>query len=461
MSCPLPDERERSDRVLNGKLQLLYRSTVAILTNAAIGCVVVYLLRDTFPSTVLGGWLAAVLAVCTGRLLLQHKFHRAPEKRRCTPCAAKHFAIGAFIAGLLWGALCLGLPLWGDHNDFIVMAVVAAGMTAGALATISIYFPAYFLYTGAFGIPLTAVSLFNSDRDIAGMGAMMIVYFAAVSVTAKHTNSFVNNTVKLKVDNEILADSLLQTEKERDQARVEKWSTMAQLSHELRTPLNAVIGFSDLMQREFLGPLGNNYKEYAGDIYASGKHLLKLTEELLEMSRGESGELELHEDTVDPAGVIQELVRLMAPEAEKTGLSLATEFATPLPNLHADHTKLRQMLFNLLENAIKFTPEGGHVWVSAAPASNGGVMLKVRDDGIGMSQEDIPTALGPFGRLATALHHTAEGAGLGLPIAKRLAELHGASLTIVSASKQGTTCTIQFPAARSVPVELDRPAVAA
>ena len=444
-----PDGRMRSERILTEKLELLYRNSTPIIVNFVIACVVAWLLADVFPARILVGWLAAMFSVCTARLVLQWQFHRTPADARCTPCAARRFSIGTFVTGLLWGSLCLGLPVWGDDMDFILIAVTAAGMTAGAVSTIAVHYPAYVGYTLSFAIPLITVSLLSSNVDIAGAGAMMTIYYAAISLAAWRTNRFVVTTVELRVDNQILKGSLEQTRGERDAARTDKWSTLAQLSHELRTPLNAILGFSEAMYDEIFGSLGHSrYKEYAEHVLTSGRDLLMLAEELLLLSQGEAGTLVLKEGCIDVAAMIRGLVDLKASTAGKAGLELQAYISPGLPMLKGDIAKVRLMLLNLIDNAIKFTPHGGEVSVTAT-MKDGRLVLTVRDTGIGMTTEQIPLALQPFGRAATPLSDNTAGAGLGLPICRRLAELHGATLDIGSAPGEGTRCTLAFPSART------------
>jgi signal transduction histidine kinase len=450
MPDPSATGRTRSERILTEKLELLYRTSTAVLTNFVISCVVAWLISDVYPHWVLGIWLAAVAGVCGARLLLQWHFHRTTAEKRCSTCAAQRYTLGALASGLLWGAICLGLPVWGDTMDYIILAVTAAGMSAGAVSTIAVYYPAYLCYSLSFAVPLTSVTIIHHDIDIAGAGAMMVIYYAAISLTAWRTNRFIAATAELSVDNQILKSSLNTARGERDAARIEKWSTLAQLSHELRTPLNAILGFSETMHGEIFGKLGHpRYKEYAEHILTSGRDLLTLTEELLLLSQGESGTLSLKESEVDVGQIVHALIDLKAAIAGRAGVELQAYVAADLPLLKADAAKLRQMLLNLIDNAIKFTPSGGEASVTAA-VRDGAITLRVNDSGIGMSAEQVFVALEPFGRIGNALNNNTAGAGLGLPICKRLAELHGATLAIETAPGKGTSCTITFPAVRTI-----------
>jgi signal transduction histidine kinase len=450
MDDPLVDGMTRSDRILTEKLELLYRNKIAILTNLVIAGVVASLLSDAYPHPVLAAWLGAVALVCVARLWLERSFVRTPIEQRCTRCAAWRFAVGALAAGSLWGILCLGLPVWGDESNFAVLAVTAAGMTAGAVSTIAVYYPAYLGFSFGFAVPLTGVTIIHPNLNIAGVGAMMVVYYLAVSITAWRTNRFITSTVELRVDNQMLTTSRDLARHERDAARVDKWSTLGQLSHELRTPLNAILGFSEAMHGEIFGSLGHSrYKEYAEHVLSSGRDLLTLAEELLLISQGEAGTLNLKECDLDVGATLRDLVDQKAATAGKGGLELQAYIALDLPRLKADPAKFRLMLLNLIDNAIKFTRPGGDVSVNAA-VTGGSIVLKVSDTGIGMSAEQIPRALEPFGRGGDTLNNNISGAGLGLPICKRLAELHGASLAITSELDRGTTCTLIFPPARTV-----------
>lgn len=447
-----PNADLRSDRILAGKLHLLYRGTPVIAANLGVAFILAWLLRDRYPVDFLAGWLAATALVCAGRVVLQRWFLNSSQLNRCNICWAGRFAAGAFLQGLVWGVIFLALPLWGARHDYVLMTVVGTGMAAGALATMSAYLPAYILYTSAFIVPLSAVSLLGSDRYMQGTGLLLIIYLGVLLVTAWRSNTFINRTIELKVDNELLQSSLAAAEIERDLARDEKWSSLAQLSHELRTPLNAILGFSEAMQQEFFGPLGNpRYKDYAGHLLSSGRHLLAISDELLQISQGESGQLQLEESDVDLGALLRDTVAVTSAEAQNASLTLVQEIPGALPKLRGDATKLRQMVLNLLDNAIKFTAPGGRVRLRAWSSAAGSVVIAVEDNGIGMESGDIPRAMMPFGRLATPLTLNAAGAGLGLPICKRLAELHGAELSIVSSPGNGTTCTLAFPLARTLP----------
>ena len=221
---------------------------------------------------------------------------------------------------------------------------------------------------------------------------------------------------------------------------------LANMSHELRTPLNAIIGFSEMMNGEILGPIGlPAYKDYAGHIHESGVHLHRLVEEMLDLAKVDAGKLEINRVPTEPGALLAESLTMLAPAAGTAGVdvTVAGDLAA-WPAIEGDPVKLKQVFVNLLGNAIKFTPAGGRVDVSAA-ARPEALEVRIRDTGIGMRAEDIPLVILPFYRVTSALDATYQGAGLGLPFAKSIIELHGGALAIESAPGAGTTVTVTLP----------------
>jgi two-component system, cell cycle sensor histidine kinase PleC len=224
---------------------------------------------------------------------------------------------------------------------------------------------------------------------------------------------------------------------------------LAMMSHELRTPLNAIIGFSDLMQNQSLGLLQPaKYREYAQDIHVSGQNLLAVINDVLDMAKIEGGKMVLFEEAIDLGEQISAATRFVAERARQSQIALVREIASGLPPLLADQRSVRHILLNLLANAVKFTPGGGRVTVRAGRTADRGLELAVADTGIGMSPEHIEIALTPFGQVANEYTRRHDGTGLGLPLVKSLAELHGAALRIDSALGTGTTVRIAFPPQR-------------
>ncbi len=230
-----------------------------------------------------------------------------------------------------------------------------------------------------------------------------------------------------------------------------KTEFLANMSHELRTPLNAVIGFSDLMMSEMLGPVGNpTYRDYLTDINSSGKHLLEIINDILDISRIEAGEDPLDEQEFDIGSVIQACVRMVRPRAAKLDHVISVDLPETLPALYGDERAVKQVLLNLLSNAVKFTPEGGDISVKAEPSLDGSLIVKVADTGVGIAKEDIPKALEYFGQVDSSLARKFEGTGLGLSLALKLVEWHGGTMLLDSAVDVGTTVIIRFPPERVI-----------
>ncbi|MCM0020727.1 MAG: ATP-binding protein [Tagaea sp.] len=234
-------------------------------------------------------------------------------------------------------------------------------------------------------------------------------------------------------------------EEARGAARM-KSKFLANVSHELRTPLNAIIGFSEMMAGATLGPIPPRYREYAGDILASGRQLLDLINDLLDMAKIEAGEMRADPCEIDVETALYSAQRQMRDLAARAGVTLSVDSTGVPPIVVADPRHFRQMLLNLLSNAIKFTGQGGDVALFAATDPSGAAVVGVRDTGIGMDAAGVELALRPFGQVANALTRAHDGTGLGLPIVKALAELNGAEFRIDSAPGKGTRATLRFPA---------------
>jgi two-component system cell cycle sensor histidine kinase PleC len=224
------------------------------------------------------------------------------------------------------------------------------------------------------------------------------------------------------------------------------------MSHELRTPLNAIMGFSEVMKLEVMGPLPNaTYREYANNIFESGRHLLHLINEILDLSRIEAGRYELHEEPVRLVDVAEDCHRLLKLKAQSKGLDLVENYAEDLPALWADQRALRQIILNLMSNALKFTPKGGRIVVTVDAAADGSQRISVMDTGPGIPAEEIPKVLQAFGQGSLA-HETAEGGtGLGLPIVQSLIELHGGTFELKSELRKGTEAIVRLPRRRAMP----------
>jgi len=236
-----------------------------------------------------------------------------------------------------------------------------------------------------------------------------------------------------------------------------KSAFLAAMSHELRTPLNAIIGFSDLIDMQPYGPLGDRrYAEYVRDIGSSGRHLLGIVNDILDLARIEAGREALTEETIDLEELLESVMRTMQIHAERGQVDLRLRIPRALPRLHCDARRVRQILFNLVSNAVKFTPHGGLVTVAARVV--GDLEIEVRDTGIGIAPQEIPALFEPFNRIVNHLTRGAEGAGLGLALTQRFVQMHGGTISVSSAPGTGTVVTVRVPAERLIEhVEADAP----
>ncbi len=223
---------------------------------------------------------------------------------------------------------------------------------------------------------------------------------------------------------------------------------LANMSHELRTPLNAIIGFSGMMSDRMFGPINEKYAEYAAVIGDSGRHLLAIINDILDLARDEANRLIVAEEEVEISRVVDLSSRIVQELAVKAEVDFVSETEDFLPTVRGDTAKLTQILVNLLSNAIKFTPAGGRVRLTIGLQPEGGMIFQVADTGIGMTAEQIPIALSPFGQVDSGLNRKYDGVGLGLPLTKRLIELHDGTIKITSAPGRGTTVDFHLPQER-------------
>ena len=236
-----------------------------------------------------------------------------------------------------------------------------------------------------------------------------------------------------------------------EEANQAKSIFLATMSHELRTPLNSIIGFSDTLKTQLFGPLGSDkYREYAKDINASGLHLLEVISDILDISKIEAGEVAASDGEVDLPDLVESAIKMLRERAEKNGITLSRVFPKVCPGLRADSRHIKQIVLNLVSNAVKFTPAGGKIRLEVLVGDDRGLRLVVEDTGIGIEAGNIEKALAPFGQVGDIYSRTFEGTGLGLPLAKSLAELHGGSLSLESQPGKGTTVTVRFPPERTV-----------
>src|SRR6266567_2928671 len=257
--------------------------------------------------------------------------------------------------------------------------------------------------------------------------------------------------VALQLEREAAYESLRLAKEAAEAANSAKSGFLAMVSHELRTPLNAIIGFSEMMQRELLGPIDNaKYQTYVEDIHASGMHLLGIINDILDLSKAEAGKFELHEEVFDLRDTIGAVRQLIGTRIGDGGLTASVELQAGLPRLRADERKTKQVLLNLLSNAVKFTQPGGHVEITGRFEPETGMIVTVSDTGIGIAPGDLARVFEPFEQVDNPFIRSRQGTGLGLPLVKAIIERHGGTIAVHSEVGVGTQVSVTFPPRRAV-----------
>jgi signal transduction histidine kinase len=341
----------------------------------------------------------------------------------------------------LYGALLFTLAICGMH--FTAMAAVTYWPDSSVQVSEAILDPP------SLAVAVAAVAALIVALGL--IGALVDHHLASrASKEAERLRTYVAELETTKHQLEEASRSLYQALDEAAAANKAKSDFMAAMSHELRTPLNAVIGFSEMLSGEIYGPLGHDrYKEYVEDIRTSGVHLLALINDLLDLSRLDAGQLELEEEDVDLASVVAESLKIVRPRAQRANIRLFEAIEAPELAVRGDRRRIRQVLINLLANAVKFTPDKGTVRVTILRRGEEPAIV-VADTGIGMAKEDIPKAFERFHQIDSSRARKYEGAGLGLPLSNQLMKLHGGRIELESALNVGTSVTVLFPRERLV-----------
>jgi signal transduction histidine kinase len=337
-----------------------------------------------------------------------------------------------------------------------VMLVAADGSVVMANSTLRDFFPAIrdrltpgVAFDAALSLiqsQLAATQPSGRDMDSTGHAELELADGRWVRMTVSATSEggsiiFLSDFTQIKEREE----SLRRAKREAEAANASKTRFLANMSHELRTPLNAIIGFSEIISGQFFGDLGNaRYLDYSQDILRSGRHLLAVINDVLDLSRSEAGKLSLALDDIDMRDLLNDCVAMVHEQCTDAGLTLRVDEMQGDLSLRADPAKLRQIFLNLLSNAIKFTERGGTILIAASAMSDA-IAVTVGDSGIGMDPEDVEVAFQPFAQVDNRLERRYEGTGLGLPLTRVLADLHDATIAVDSARGSGTRITVTFP----------------
>ncbi len=292
-------------------------------------------------------------------------------------------------------------------------------------------------------------SVLNDGREVIGResgGGFLPLFMTIGSLTSSNGYCAVIRDITQWKRTE---DELRNAKRAAETANGHKSEFLAHVSHEIRTPLNAIIGFADMMATERFGPIGHpRYVEYANDIGRSGRHVLDIVNDLLDISKIEAGEMDLEFEAVGLNETVSEAVSIIQPQANGQRVIIRTALSQAVPQVVADLRSIKQIVLNILSNAIRFTPSGGQIVVSTAFEANGSVILRIRDTGVGMTRSELELAMKPFRQVTGAARKRGDGTGLGLPLTKAMVDANRASFAISSAPNEGTLVEITFPSPR-------------
>ena len=457
--------REARDRLTStsGTRPAFDRELLRQYAQTRISASYVVMLLAASTGLLFGFWMKPIAAAAwtCGILLIHGAIMRACVHflgEQTTQAATRKWRTRFVLLDLLYGLCWMSIlihPALEAVSDTVMMflmllviaisSMVAANLPIAALAAtvpITVMIALNFVLSGTF-----------DHYVLAALAVAAEGYFALL---AHRLHSTTLATLEARAEKDALIGELEQAKSISDEARhraesanVAKSRFLAQMSHELRTPLNAILGFSEVMKSEIFGahaiPV---YKEYSADIHNSGVHLLNLINEILDLSRIEAGRYELNEEAVALANVVADCHHLMKLRASSRGITIHEVFERSMPKIWSDERAIRQIVLNLLSNSIKFTPQGGEVWLKVGWTASGGQYLSVKDTGSGIAEDEIPVVLASFGQGSNSIKSAEQGAGLGLPIAKSLIDLHGGTFTLKSKLRIGTEVIVTFPPER-------------
>ena len=445
-------------RVLQARLQIVVDSLMATIVFSPLLtaiCIPAFAIAGS-PFGRVATWrlgLAETLQLLSAgfALFVFRRYRRVDEEQLDHVHALLIF--GQTLFSTVWGviAFLVWLPENTVNQVFVVMlmAVVSYSVVFSRSMLMSLLAASFVAQGG-----LILVRLMISGGQIAHvMAPVLVAYTIYLWLMGRASNRRIGAMIAARIANEDLAtalglarDDAMRKRYEAEAANASKTAFVANMSHELRTPLNAILGFSDIIAHQSMGPdQMDRYADYAADIHASGAHLLSLINDMLDIAKIESGRMEIEPRWIDPRDAAESVSRLMGARATQKNQLLIMEFAPTVPLVFADERAFRQMLLNLLTNAVKFTPEGGHICVSCKDRPGGGLDVLVRDDGPGIPEDKLTRVLEPFSQVDNRFDREAGGTGLGLALVDGLIRLHGGAISLSNNPGGGLTASLYFP----------------
>ncbi|MEP3429571.1 MAG: HAMP domain-containing sensor histidine kinase [Roseibium sp.] len=441
---------ERQHLFANTRINAAYAVPLLVVIVAAIS---ILWLNPFF----LSAWFALTLGAHFLMVYTSHSYERMSSDLQARVHWRRRFTVGDLFYGCSW-ALFFLLPRSETAADGYVIFHFATLLIVVAMNTMqSATLPRCLL---ASTLPMTAIATATFLREVDPvhytLAAMAIGAQGFFFILGNQLLKNANTLLEYRADKDHLIAELETANAVSDEARrraeaanVAKSRFLATMSHELRTPLNAILGFSEIMKDEVLGPMHNtNYRSYAGDIHGSGQHLLNLINEILDLSRIEAGRHELHEEPLFLNDIADECAVMMKVRADAKNVAIYHTHEPELPTVWADERALRQVVLNLMSNAVKFTPGGGDVSIKVGRTSDGGQYVSVIDTGPGIPEDEIPTVLEAFGQGSHAIKTAEPGTGLGLSIVQALVNMHGGKFELNSQPDVGTEVIVTMPRAR-------------
>lgn len=355
-------------------------------------------------------------------------------------------------AGILAMTATLTAPLNAQYYAGLIMVVVYCGSLIGLRFTYSLAIAAFvfiaYQFVSLLVNPISSADYLNNNFFLF-MATATGIFSSYMLETHIRTNYIAQKIIEEK--NQVMKGLL----DEAEAANRAKSEFLAVMSHELRTPLNAILGFSEMFKQQFMGPLAPKYIEYATDINDSGKHLLSIINDILDLAKAEAGKVDLSETVFDLNAVVEMTLRMCKQRADESNIALVFHPSQEPLAVYADERLVRQVALNLVSNAVKFTPAGGRVTIETSLSFETGVKLSVKDTGIGIQAKDLDRVLRPFEQVESALSRRHGGTGLGLPYSKKIIEIHGGTLKLASQVNVGTTVRIELPASRVRPLSAE------
>jgi two-component system cell cycle sensor histidine kinase PleC len=448
-----PASDEQAARLALDELRLALGNTrpnkFMIPCLAALICVM-FLHWET-PAT-LATWFAIVVVGLVPMQIVAAAFlKREPPPSEMEAWRTRIVIANAFFT-ICWSSMAPLFWIHGDSFNQVLVILVLACTLAGDTALMSASRPLSGTGSIVYGTAIVALPLHEGGSIYNTLALVALCYMLYMYYLSQQVHKTARSMLELRYDKNDLIEALERSKQDSDLARVRaeaasrsKSEFLANMSHELRTPLNAIIGFSEMIHS---GGFAHKSEEYSKLIRDSGQHLLTLINDILDLAKIEAGRMNLHETDLEPGEIVSDCIKLMAGRAQSGSITLNSDVPAACPHLRADERALKQILLNLISNAVKFTPPGGNVTVGVYPQADGSLAIAVSDDGMGIAECDQARVFENFGQGRHDVVTSDKGTGLGLPIVKGLIEAHGGSVTLESAVGKGTQVTLHFPASR-------------